>query len=296
MSEATEATNQAADEPIIDAGVAEGVDAQGDNLDTSDLDAAGDGQADEVEDLEDYELDGKTYKLPKTVIPQIMKNADYTRKTQEAAELRRSLETKAQALVQQEQVSQALLEDRVKVHSLAQQVEAYRNADWDAIEAADAANGTNDYTRHWRTYERLKEQLTGAETELKGKETSRLEGQRQQVVADFQETMKVLRDPVNGIPGWSPETVTKIEQYVAKEFGLTTEDLVTTTDVRAWKVLHRLHIAEAELATLRKTQRHAASQTTQPAGQVRGQGGKFTVSPDTSDFAAFEKQYGSLAT
>ena len=29
-----------------------------------------------------------------------------------------------------------------------------------------------------------------------------------------------------------------------------------------------------------------------PAPQVRGSGGRFTVAPDTSDFAAFEKQYG----
>lgn len=49
---------------------------------------------------------------------------------------------------------------------------------------------------------------------------------------------------------------------------------------------------EASLAT--KPQPNRASGAPPPPNtQVRGAGGRFTVAPDTDDFAAFEKQYGS---
>ena len=40
-------------------------------------------------------------------------------------------------------------------------------------------------------------------------------------------------------------------------------------------------------------QPRTATSAPEPAPQARGAGGKFTVSPDTSDFAAFDKQYGN---
>ena len=38
-----------------------------------------------VEELEDYEDDGKKYRVPKPLVPRLMKDADYTQKTQELA-------------------------------------------------------------------------------------------------------------------------------------------------------------------------------------------------------------------
>lgn len=50
---------------------------------------------------------------------------------------------------------------------------------------------------------------------------------------------------------------------------------------------------EASLAAPAPTPAKTATDAPAPTPQVRGSGGRFTVAPDTSDFAAFEKQYGA---
>lgn len=49
---------------------------------------------------------------------------------------------------------------------------------------------------------------------------------------------------------------------------------------------------EMKLATPPAPTPKTATDAPAPTPQVRGSGGRFTVAPDTSDFAAFEKQYG----
>lgn len=51
----------------------------------------------------------------------------------------------------------------------------------------------------------------------------------------------------------------------------------------------RLHQhAEARVEPVRKT----ATTAPEPPPMLRGGGGRFVIAPDTSDFAAFDKQYG----
>jgi len=50
---------------------------------------------------------------------------------------------------------------------------------------------------------------------------------------------------------------------------------------------------EGQLSAPAKTPPKTATDAPAPTPQVRGQGGRFTVPPDTDDFAAFEKQFGS---
>lgn len=50
---------------------------------------------------------------------------------------------------------------------------------------------------------------------------------------------------------------------------------------------------EGQLIAPSKPAAKTATDAPAPTPQVRGSGGRFTVAPDTSDFAAFEKQYGS---
>jgi hypothetical protein len=107
---------------------------------------------DEPDGLEDIEIDGKTYKVPKDAA---LRQADYTRKTQELAEKRNVVDATFERL---QTVSQAETQALASVAIVAAQLKQYEDVDWDAWEEQDAQLGTREAQKHWRIFQGLEKQ------------------------------------------------------------------------------------------------------------------------------------------
>ena len=85
----------------------------------------------------DLELDGEVHTLPAALKGAVLRQADYTRKTQELAEHRRALEVERQALDERAGAHEGASRDRLRLAALDQQLEDFQGVDWEAYAAED---------------------------------------------------------------------------------------------------------------------------------------------------------------
>jgi hypothetical protein len=259
----------------------------------------------EAETVE-IELDGKTFKVPAELKGAFLRQADYTRKTQELAASRQTMEAEAvaaaearlaesQTALPQEHRRIAILDHQIETvkASLAQPLDAsgatLGGIDWHAFRAAAQADPERMgplYRDYRAAFDAANDSLadlqrdrSAAETDLKTKEDQRLTGQKEQAVKALQaareETGKVL---AREIEGWGPERAEAIAKF-ALNVGVQPAEIAEMTDPRVWKVLDRAMSAEAKVAKLEATLKQhqtvantAKAQAVQPAAKVGGSG------------------------
>ena len=170
------------------------------------------------DEFEDYEEDGKTYKVPKDLKGHLLRNSDYTRKTQELAEQRRAFEAeREQVKATDEAIEEARFAQKQVSQRLAD-IQALSEQDWQQIRVMDAQNGTNNYDKLQREFMNLPRQADEAKRILDQKVKEATEAQQQAAAQRIQEGHEIL---VRDIPGWGPDLGAKLTGFVASEFGIT---------------------------------------------------------------------------
>lgn len=267
------------DAPEVDA------ESYSDDTDQAETEGAEDGQPED--DTEEVDWDGAKYRVPKPLKDALLRQADYTRKTQELAEQRRTVEQHFTALTQQAELQQATLEHRVNLRTVEQQLQQFQNTDWQAYAQAYGADATASAMASWQQYRDAKAELEGAiaKTETDFRQIS----ERSTANAIAQAEQVLSRE----IEGWSPQLVTTLAGYAAENFGITPQELRDsvinpdgTADTRTFKVLARLHKAETELAKLKaqttKAQQAAKQASVTPAKAVGQRAGGYKPGLDDS--------------
>ena len=87
----------------------------------------------------ELELDGETHVLPAALKGAFLRQADYTRKTQELAEHRRALEAERRAMAEHRDAMQGELGDRAVLAALDRSLDEYEGVDWDALAQTEPA-------------------------------------------------------------------------------------------------------------------------------------------------------------
>lgn len=297
MSESSD--QPVAEEPIVspETGVADEANAQGDHDSTetddegTDLDEDGNPIEPVEDESEEIDHDGKKYKVPKDLKEAFLRQADYTRKTQEAAEQKRAIEAdKAaweQQRTQQAEFIAAMREDVGKVHVLQAEIKAFEGVDWRAAQQQIAGlahdpqaqfQAQAQYNQAWNQFVATERELNQAKSALTEKEQRLTQEQTQKVQASMRQTVQTLQ---RDIPGFTPELATKIMDHGIKTFGLTREEALETADPRIWKLLNSDRQQAEELAALKAenaklkgqrtaVQSNAAAQQVRPAAPVKG--------------------------
>ena len=208
-------------------------------------------------DLDEVEINGKTYKVPKEAA---LRQADYTRKTQEVAELRRTLETSLQAV---QTTTQAEAQARVQIGVIDTQIADYNNIDWDAWEASDPQSAN----REWRRLQTLKEQRQQAIGTF-------TQAQQQRTFIEQQETAKQLeqgtRELAAKIPDWNAEKAAKLVDFGQSTYGFSKADLDAITDPRMVIALHDAFQFRQAAKSQQVVKRVEAQQAVKPAAKVTG--------------------------
>lgn len=214
----TDATNQDSLVEFIDDDVVDGVDddQNTDQVDDQDDDSEGEdaGGDDQSEDeFEDFEEDGKTYKVPKDLKGHLLRNQDYTRKTQALAEQRKALEaeiTKVQA--DNEEIDSAKISLR-QVTQRQKDLEALTGDDWDQLKAMNP----QAYDRLQREFLTLPREADKLKQALDQKVSEANRKQQEITAKQVEEGQAIL---ARDIPGWGPDLGAKLVNFVKAEFGI----------------------------------------------------------------------------
>lgn len=250
-----------ADDATLNAGTE--VEAEGDSFDSAEFDEDGNPVDGPSED-EEIELDDLKLKVPKDqaqkVKEALLRQADYTRKTQEVAEARKALESEKQ---QFQNASQEELGVAATAINIANQLAAFNQVNWDAWEAEDPFEAQ----RGWRQFQQLKDTHGQALGRLNQLRTARVSAQQQEIATRVEQTKAALS---KDIPGWSEDLKAKLNDFGAKEYGFTADELADMNiDPRIAKVLHAAFEHSQAKSKAKTAQRHLTAQQVEPAATTK---------------------------
>ena len=113
----------------------------------------------------DFEIGGekKTYRIPKEISDRFIQHADYTRKTQDIAELRRVTSAEREAINLERAFAQHTQQERQQMSILDAQIAQYQNVNWAAIE------DTGQLIKLREQLNQFKDQRASVEGQIKAK-------------------------------------------------------------------------------------------------------------------------------
>jgi hypothetical protein len=243
----------------------------------------------EEDDTEEVEYDGGKYRIPKALKGALLMQADYTRKTQEVAEQRRTIEQERAAVLQEREQLQTIAQERIAEHaklvSLDNQIAETETIDWDGWEQrirqaqaegrlADAQADQLDLQNAWRRAERLKADRQQVAAAVQRKEHELHQQHEQALAAQRVEHARRVQEGYAKLPslieGWNSDLELKIAAF-ARTHGVPQEELTAAVaEPRNIKLLHLAMVGEQALkaqAAAKKVEKQAA---VQPEATVRG--------------------------
>lgn len=204
--------------------------------------AEGEGQP-QAPEFATIEIDGKEYNVPPELKDGYLRNADYTRKTQEVAEQRRQVEAVKAEAEAMFTASTEVIQARADLLNADKMLARYEKVDWDAYEQQLPLDAQSD----WRKYQLLKEERANLAQNLSTQWNQRSEQQRIETQKRLQETANFAKKE---IPGWSPEIDAKMTDFALGQ-GFTQSQLEQTLNPTMYKMLHLAWIGQQ---TITRTQ------------------------------------------
>lgn len=181
-------------------------------------------------EFEDVEFEGKEYKLPKELKDALLRQKDYTQKTQMAAEERRIAQSLKEQAELQQQFLTAHTDAIAEATSLQRQLQQYNQLDWSRLADENPA----EYLKLDRQQRQLHEAFQMSQQKLNGLanefQQKALEA-RQKAQAQCVQTLK------SEIKDFGPELLKKLDE-TAVSFGFTAQELSQVADPRMIRVLH----------------------------------------------------------
>lgn len=232
---------------------------------------------------------GKKYQIPKALEGGLLKNKDYTTKTQEAAALKKALEQREAAIEERYKATDEELDARADLRTVTKTLEQYAALtpeDWAAHEATDFAATQ----AAWRQYTMLKDQKAALEEKVSKAQAERTGAAEQSLATRVQET---LAHAQKAIPGWKPDTIPKLVEF-ATELKIPEDAIKANWSPTFVDLLYRAQIGDQ---LLKKQATAPKLPPTQPAKPLATVNGKSTPaargdlqSMEMEDYVAARKQ------
>jgi len=229
------------------------------------------------DEWEEVEYDGEQYNLPKKLKDAVLRQADYTRKTQEVAEQRRLVEAHQETLKAQEAAfreeqafNQVALQDVAEIKAIESTVKQYEAIDWNGLSDSDPVQAQKLWFQFQQQRQKMAEMQTGLQTKFQQFQNAKQQ-HLQEAMTKAVETLK------KDIPNWSPETAKELREAGKANYGFTDTELANVYDPRFVKLLadaaayRKLQSAKPEInkrvATVPKSVKPGAQQTNQARKQ-----------------------------
>lgn len=185
----------------------------------------------EEDDSEEVDYEGEKYKLPKKLKDALLRQQDYTQKTQAVAEQRRALEAQAQQVQQHAQLSQQYVAEYAEALALDKELAQYKTINWNRLMDADPVQAMK-LDRQMRDIQARRDEVVSSVTQkqqAQAIEAQRIAQQR------LNEGRAVLE---REIKGWTPDTAKALASF-GMEQGFTEQELAQVNDPRTVKLLHK---------------------------------------------------------
>lgn len=245
-----------------------------------------DEEPDEPEDdSEEVEHDGQKYRIPKALKGALLMQQDYTRQTQELADIRKSTELERAAIKQAVEADEAASEIKSDLRILDKALKQYDNVDWQAFAAEQPAQAQAAMLRY-QQMQMQKAQLADGLTQHEQSSRQARDQAQQAAIAQAARELQAL------MPDLTPELENEIWQSTASSYGLQPESIRATV-IGNPKVTQLMRDA----MMWRKSQEAAKTAAkpkpaTEPVKTVRPSS-KTTVNPDkmtTAEWMAYERK------
>ena len=210
----------------------------------------------------EVEHEGRVYQLPAGLRGGFLRQADYTRKTQELAAHRRALEADRQTVAAHAQAAQGALGDRAHLAALDQWLARFGVTDWRTLAQHDPQQAQALWARFEQTKALRDRYATAVSQHLAGSRVA----QAQAAAARMAQTGRTLQQEIDG---WSPELAAKLVDY-ARGHGVTLEELGAADDPRVWKIIHRAYQGDQASQRDGTAKVVAQAQAVRPAVMVTG--------------------------
>lgn len=207
---------------VADTSTDDQVETQAEDEDIEGDESADDQAEDEDDGLEEIEFEGVKARVPPAIKAGVLRQADYTQKTQALAADRQALETAKQAVVRDVEARMALVADHAKMQTLEEPLAEYEKlsqADWELIKERNP----DEYREHRDHFRDLKFERDRIAGDIKTKVEQRSQEEQRQRATALQENVAKLPGL---IPGWNAELATKIEQFAITELGYTPDEVM----------------------------------------------------------------------
>jgi hypothetical protein len=202
-------------------------------------------QEEEPED-EELDIDGEPLKVPKTIAEKLkarmMMQADYTRKTQEAAEERKVLQAERESFTREAEINEQLADETSQLRWIDNRIETFQNLNWQQLSPEDQQRALIEQMQ----LRQAKDGLTGRITDKK----TELTEQRERYAANsIAKAVQALQSPDDkfGWDGKFDEPKAKSLTQFGLELGFTQEELRNTTHPNMIKTLHLAKIGREAL-------------------------------------------------
>lgn len=236
----------------------------------------------------EIEFDGEKFNVPAKLKAGFMMNADYTRKTQEVAEMRKEAETVREEAAKVYQSSREFIEANAVMMNVESQLKQYEGVDWNRLEQEDPVGAMS----HWRQFQQLQGQRQQVAQYLQNAESERSAKAEQEIATRLHQTAEFAQ---REIPGWNQQVDQEVTKF-ATDFGFTAEQLRAAMTPQIYKVLHRAMLGEKLLQQQKSAPKPAPKQA-QPLKTVTAKASP-AVTKDPADmsmdeYVAFRKTQGA---
>ena len=218
----------------------------------------------QLDDSEEVEYEGNKYKVPKALSGALMRQADYTKKTQEVAELRKAAEARQARIADEEKAFHEDRQEHLHALNLDMQIANLEKLVWNTLKQNDWADAQDK----WNTLVYLRQIRGELKQHLSAKQSQR------KSIADAEAAK--LRDQTRAtlakaIPNWSPKAEQELTEYAVKS-GYKAEEVKAAldSDARPFTFLHKAMLWDQHVEKTRQaaTQPQAA-QPLKPVGGNR---------------------------
>ena len=209
---------------------------EGDEPEDEEVEAAE--EKDEVEGTEgtvvEVEYDGKLYEVPEELKDALLRQSDYTTKTQEVANQRKEVEVALGQLMQQREAfefAESIREDVLKAEQLEAQANQYHQYLRDNIDTLSPT----DIEKLRMAIEDARQQRDQIGHGVQSKQQEFQQAQQQSMQELLNRGTEVLRGK---IPGWGEEHQKQVREY-ATSLGFSEQELASVIDPRQVEVLYK---------------------------------------------------------
>ncbi len=214
-------------------------------------------------ELVEVEINGKKYAVPVDLKDGYLMHGDYTRKTQEAAEIRKGAEQRAADAAALYQSGEDFIQAKAVMMNLDSQLQQFQNLDWNRFEQEDPIGAQS----MWRQFQTMKEQRGQVAEHLTKTQNERNAKAEQDTANRLQETRQFAEKE---IPGWTPDIDVKVTKF-AQGLGFGPEQLRAAMSPTIYKMLHLAWIGDQSIQR-QKTAAPRPQQQLKPLNTVTPKG------------------------